>query len=79
MVCFDEHFVKFDTLVYDPATNEPLQRFVVFHEDGRELARFVLRPSQGGLTRWEIQSAAKDALRAARRRRHSPARLQLAA
>jgi hypothetical protein len=78
MVCFDEHFVRFDTMVYDPATNEPLQRYAVYHEDGRELAKFVLA-AKSGLTRWEIQSAAKEALKAARRRRHAPARLDLAA
>ena len=78
MVCFDEHYVKFDTLVNDPANGDPLQRFIVFHEKGREMARFVLRAT-GDLTRWEIQSAAKEALKEARRRRSAPARLQLVA
>jgi len=78
MVCFDEHFVKFDTMVVDPANGDPLQRFLVFHEEGRELARFVL-PAKGTLTRWEIQAAAKGALKAFRKRRRAPARLQLVA
>jgi hypothetical protein len=78
MVCFDEHYVKFDTMVVDPANGDPLQRFVVFHEDGREMARFVL-PTGQNTTRWEIQWAAKEALREARRRRRTPNRLKLVA
>ncbi len=78
MVCFDEHFVKFDTLVHDPATGDPLKRFIVFHETGDEVARFVL-PASGELTRWEIQYAAKDALKEFQRRRRAPARLRLVA
>jgi hypothetical protein len=78
MVCFDEHFARLDGLVVDPASGEPLQRFVLFHEDGRELARFVL-PAAQGLTRWEILSAARDALKDARRRHRAPARMQLVA
>jgi hypothetical protein len=78
MVCFDEHYVKFDTLVADPATGDSLKRFIVFHEEGKEIARFVL-PNNGSLTRWEIQAAAKDAIKLARRRRRQPARLQLVA
>ena len=77
MVCFDEHFVKFDAVVADLVNGDPLQRFIVFHEDGREMARFVLRQT-GNLTRWEIQAAAKEALQEFRRRRRSPQRLHLA-
>jgi hypothetical protein len=66
MVCFDEHFVGFDSVVCDPATGEKLQRFVVFYESGEERARFVLPMKALGEmpTRWEIQAAAKEALRA---------------
>jgi hypothetical protein len=81
MVCFDEHYVKFDVVVADPVTGDPLQRFLVFHEDGREMARFVL-PRTGSLTRWEIQAAAREALQEFRRRRRGPQRrrhLELAA
>jgi hypothetical protein len=78
MVCFDEHYVKFDTMVHDPATGDPLKRFIVYHEEGEEVARFVL-PAAGEVTRWEIQYAAKDAVSAFRRRRRAPARLQLVA
>lgn len=78
MVCFDEHFVKFDTVVNDPVTGDPLRRFVVFHEDGDERARFALH-SFGELTRWEIQAAAKEALKEFERRRRAPARMRLAA
>lgn len=78
MVCFDEHYVKPDSLVVDPVYGEPLQRYVVFHENGRELARFAL-PAKPGTTRWEIQSAARDALKHARRRRRLSLELQLVA
>ena len=80
MVCFEEHYVKFDTLVTDPVSGAALRRFAVFHEEGREVARFVL-DANTDLTRWEIQSAAREALYEARRRRRTPvkSRMQLAA
>ena len=78
MVCFDEHYVKFDTVVNDPATGDALKRFIVFHESGDEVARFVLA-SNGDLTRWELQYAAKDALKVYVRRKRAPARLSLVA
>lgn len=77
MVCFDEHYVKFDTVVADPVTNDPLLRYIVYYEDGREMARFVLPKREH--TRWEIQAAAKEALQEFRRRRRAPARLKLVA
>ena len=78
MVCFDEHFVKFDTMVSDPVTGDSLKRFIVYHEEGEERARFVLA-SKADLTRWEIQAAAKESLKAFQRRRRAPARLRLVA
>lgn len=78
MVCFDEHFVKFDTVVSDPVTGDALKRFIVYHEEGEERARFVL-PSTGELTRWEVQAAAKEALKEFQRRRRTPTRLRLVA
>ena len=76
LVCFDEHFVRFDRIVDDPVTGEPLRRFLVFHEEGEERSRFVLSP-KGDLTRWEIQYAAKEALKATGRRNRKPTRIAL--
>lgn len=75
LVCFDEYYVQFDSIVSDPVTGDPLKRFIVYHEEGEERARFVLRAVE--LTRWEIQDAAKEALRVFQRRRARPARVRL--
>jgi hypothetical protein len=73
MVCFDAHYVNFDTIVQDPVTGAPLMRFIVYHEDGREAARLVL--PRRDTSRWELIEAAQKALKEARRRRNVPSRL----
>jgi hypothetical protein len=67
-VCFEGHYVRFDTMCRDPATDEPLSRYIVYSEDSREVARFVL-PAGKEASRWEIREAADAAIKAARRRR----------
>ena len=76
MVCFDEHYIKLDCIVHHPVTGDPLKRFVVHHESGEALTRFVL-PAGKELTRWEIQAAAKDALKEQARRVRRPVPLRL--
>lgn len=78
VVCFDMHFSKFEAQVTDPVTGDRLDRYAVFHESGDLRARFTL-PAGREPTRWEIQAAAKEALRAFERRARQPARLKGAA